>query len=125
MMDIYPPLNKKHRGGSIRATILPHAIILTKAHRAAVSILAKGSIVAWVYIASEVFLISTTQIYQYFNVFLLFALFSDKPEVFLPKYSQTAILHAAHFRRVVMGDCSSKGAEAPPQNPHRTREMNM
>ena len=32
---------------------------------------------------------------------LLIALFSDKPEVFLPKYSQTAILHAAHFRRVV------------------------
>ena len=30
----------------------------------------------------------------------LFALFSDKPEVFLFKYSQTAILHAAHFRRV-------------------------
>ena len=33
--------------------------------------------------------------------FFLFALFSDEPEVFLPKYSQTAILHAAHFRRVV------------------------
>ena len=27
--------------------------------------------------------------------------FSDDPEVFLPKYSQPAILHAAHFRRVV------------------------
>ena len=26
---------------------------------------------------------------------------SDEPEVFLPKYSQTAILHDAHFRRVV------------------------
>ena len=34
-------------------------------------------------------------------MFLLFAPVSDKPEVFLPKYSQTAILHAAHFRRVV------------------------
>ena len=31
----------------------------------------------------------------------LFAVFSDEPEVFLPKYSQTAILHAAHFWRVV------------------------
>ena len=51
--------------------------------------------------ASEVFPIFTTQLYQYFSVFLLFALFSDEPEVFLPKYSQTAILHAAHFRRVV------------------------
>ena len=28
-------------------------------------------------------------------------LFSDEPEVFLPKYSQLAILNAAHFRRVV------------------------
>ena len=37
-------------------------------------------------------------------MFLLLALFSDKPEVFLPKYSQTAILHAAHFRRVVKQD---------------------
>ena len=53
--------------------------------------------------ASEVFLIFTTQLYQYFSVFSLFALFSDKPEVFLPEYSQTAILHAAHFRRVVNG----------------------
>ena len=30
----------------------------------------------------------------------LFALFNE-PEVFLPKYSQTALLHAAYFRRVV------------------------
>ena len=29
----------------MRATILPYAIILTKAHRAAVSMMAKGSIV--------------------------------------------------------------------------------
>ena len=32
---------------------------------------------------------------------VLFVLFGDEPEVCLPKYSQTAILHAAHFRRVV------------------------
>ena len=53
--------------------------------------------------ASEVFLISTTQLYQYFGVSFLFALFSDEPEVFFSKYmySQKAILHAAHFRRVV------------------------
>ena len=50
---------------------------------------------------SEVILIFTTQLYQYFSVFFLFALFKDEPEVFLPKYSQTAILHAADFRRVV------------------------
>ena len=35
------------------------------------------------------------------SVYFLFALFSDEPEVFLPEYSQPAILHAAHFRRVV------------------------
>ena len=43
----------------------------------------------------------TTQLCQYFSMFCLFALFSDKPEVFLPKYSQTAILHAVLFQRVV------------------------
>ena len=48
--------------------------------------------------ASEVFFIFTTQPYQHFSVFFIIALFSDKPEVFLSKYSQTAILHAAHFR---------------------------
>ena len=53
--------------------------------------------------ASELFLIFTTKLYQYFNVFFVFTLFSDRPEVFLPKYSQTAILHAAHYRRVVNG----------------------
>ena len=47
------------------------------------------------------FLISITQLYQYFSFLFLFALFSDEPEVFLPKYSQTAIVHAAHFPRVV------------------------
>ena len=48
--------------------------------------------------ASEVFLISTTQLYQYF--FSICTTY-HKLEVFFPKYSQTAILHAAHFRRVV------------------------
>ena len=43
----------------------------------------------------------TTQQFQYFSVFFLFALFSDGPEVFLPKYSEKAICHAAHFWRVV------------------------
>ena len=34
-------------------------------------------------------------------MFFLFAVFSNKPKVFLPKYSQMAILHASQFRRVV------------------------
>ena len=50
--------------------------------------------------AFEVSLIFTTQIYQNFSVFCSICT-SGEPEVFLPKYSQTAILHAAHFRRVV------------------------
>ena len=52
--------------------------------------------------ASEVFHIFTTQLYQYFSVcYFLLALLRDKSEVFLPEYSQPAILHAAHVRRVV------------------------
>ena len=52
--------------------------------------------------ASEVFLIFTIQLYQFFVRFFLFGLFSE-PEVFCPKYTQTAILHAAHFWRVNYG----------------------
>ena len=48
----------------------------------------------------------TTQLKQYFSVIFLFALVSDEPEVFLPKYSQTVILHAAHFRRIVITQLS-------------------
>ena len=38
--------NIRHRGGSIKATILPESIILIKAHRAVDSIMAKECIVA-------------------------------------------------------------------------------
>ena len=72
---------------------------MTKTHRAIVCIMAKGY--CGLSAALEVFLIFTTQLYQYFSVFFLFVLFGDEPEVFLPKYYQTAILQAAHFRRVV------------------------
>ena len=52
--------------------------------------------------ASEVFLIFTTQLYQKCVVSICtIGLFTDEPEVFFPQYFQTAILHAAHFRRVV------------------------
>ena len=47
------------------------------------------------------FLIFTTDYTHYSGHFFLVMLFSDEPEVFLPKYSQLAILHAAQFRRVV------------------------
>ena len=52
--------------------------------------------------ASGVFFIFTTQQDQCLSVLLLFALVSDETEVFIPKYSQIVILHAAHFRRVVI-----------------------
>ena len=54
--------------------------------------------------ASKVFLIFTTRLYQFCRVIFLFMLFSDKPEVFFPKYSQPAKLHAAHFQGVVKQD---------------------
>ena len=41
---------------------------------------------------------------NYTNILVFFSLFpqgSDRPKVFLPEYFQTAILHVAHFRRVV------------------------
>ena len=51
--------------------------------------------------ASEVLLIFSTHLHQYFSVIFLLALFSDEPEVsFLYVYTHTAILDAAHFRRV-------------------------
>ena len=40
--------HKKHRGGSMRVTILPYAILLTKAQRVTVRMMANGWIVAWV-----------------------------------------------------------------------------
>ena len=67
----------------MRATILPYAIPHTdqgpKAH------MAKG-MYCGLSNASEVFLFFTTQLYQYLMCFFLFALFSDRPEIFLPKF---------------------------------------
>ena len=37
--------NKKHRGGSMLATIIPDAVILTNAQKATVSVMTKGCIV--------------------------------------------------------------------------------
>ena len=65
IMNYMEYYHKKHRGGRMRATILPQTIILTKAHRAAVSIMAEGCIVGT---TSEGFLIFTTQLYKKFSV---------------------------------------------------------
>ena len=61
--------------------------------------LGKGGHCAWM--KWQLRFLEYRQLYQYLSVFLLFALVSDEPEVFLPNYSQTAILQAANFRRVV------------------------
>ena len=71
-------------------------IILTKAHRAAVSKI--QGVYCGLNTASVVFLIFYTSILV---CFFLFAPFSEESEVFVSKYSQTAIQHAAFFRRVV------------------------
>ena len=52
-------------------------------------------------VSSEVYLNFTTQLYHFLVGIFFFALFSDEPEAFLPKYFQMVILNAAHFRRVV------------------------
>ena len=52
----------------MRATILPKAVILTKAHEATVSIINSQGVYCGPSTSSEVFLIFTTQLYQYFIV---------------------------------------------------------
>ena len=60
---------------------------------------AKGCIVARVLpLRCFLFLLPN---YTIFSVYFLFVLLSDEPEVFHPEYYQPAILHTAHFRRVV------------------------
>ena len=54
----------------MRATLLPYAIILTEAHRPAVSMMTKGCMVTCQSTASEVFCILTTRLYQFFCVFI-------------------------------------------------------
>ena len=69
-----------------------------------VSIMGKGCIVARI-LPLRCFLFFTNQLMNYTNTipikWVLFAPFTEDPEVFLPTYSQTAILHAVHFRSVV------------------------
>ena len=77
----------------MRATILPKAIILTKAHMGYCGLNT----------ASEVFLIFSTQLYSYLcnhNTCTIF-LFTDEREVLQQKYSQPPILPSPHFPWVV------------------------
>ena len=79
-------LNKKHRGEKNEGNNTPLHFILTKAHRAAVSMIAKGSIVARVLPPS-----CALKMYCCKGI--------DENEVLLHEYSQSAILHALHYGR--------------------------
>ena len=89
---------KKHRGGSMRATILPKAIILTKAHRAAVSIMDHNTPLDQVLpLRFFLFLLS--------NYIHICATIMQYPYILTrgrqQEYSQHPILPIPHFRRVV------------------------
>ena len=79
----------------MRVTILPYAIILTKAYRAAVSIMVKGCTVPRV-LPLRCFFYLLPNYTNMLVYFCRFAIFSDEP-----KYSQTALLQAAHSRMLV------------------------
>ena len=90
-----PNLYKKHRGGSVRVTILPYAIILTKANSAAVSIMAKGCISALV-LPLRCFLFLLLSFIHLYNYDAMFSYFVKK-EVLQQEYSKPPILHSPHL----------------------------
>ena len=84
----------------MRVIILPQAERAFKARRGAVSMVAKGCIVASV-LPLRCFLFLLPNCTNMLVCSFLFAPAIGEPKVVLPKYYQTAILHANHFRRVV------------------------
>ena len=81
----------------MRDTILPKAIILTKGHGQYNG----PGVYCGLSTASELFLLPNYSNILVFFFFYLFALVSDEPEIFIPEYSQTVILNAAHYQGVV------------------------
>ena len=63
----------------MRVSILPYAIILTKAHRAAVNMMVKESIVTRV-LPLRCFLVFTTQLYLYYAAVMQYFSYFDKRE---------------------------------------------
>ena len=84
----------------MRVTIRPKAIILTKAQRAVVSIMSKGRIMARV-LPLRVFLFSLRNECTIKALKMHYCKGYDKKEVLLHEYSQSVIIHAPHFRRVL------------------------
>ena len=84
----------------MRATILPWAIILTKAHRAAVSMIAKGCILVQVLPLRCFLFLLPNYMHVYAMIMQHFSHF-DKREVLQQEYSQPPILPSPHFRWVV------------------------
>ena len=81
----------------MRATILPKAITLTKAHGQYNGL----GVYYDLSTASEVFLIFTTQLYQYLCNYKAIFSYHDKREVLQQEYSQPQIFPSPHFRWVV------------------------
>ena len=84
----------------MRVTILPLAIILTKAHRAMVSIMAKGCLAACVLPLSFFLFLLPNYIHFYAIIMQMFS-YLDKRGVFQQEYFQPPILPSPHFRWVV------------------------
>ena len=83
----------------MRATVLPKAIVLTKAHRAVVSMMTKGSILTRVLPLRCFFFLLPNYIHVYAIIMIWFHN-CDKREVLQQEYSQHTILPSPHFRWV-------------------------
>ena len=84
----------------MRATILPPAIILTKAHTAAVGVMAKGCILAQV-LPLRCFLFLIPNYIHVYPIIMQKLSYLDEREVLQQEYSQSPILPSPHFQWVV------------------------
>ena len=84
----------------MRATILPEAITLTKAHTVTVSMMAKGCIVARV-LPLRSFLFLLPNYIHVYVIIMQYISYLDEREVLQQEYSQPPILPSPHFQWVV------------------------
>ena len=102
----------------MRITILPLAIILTKAHRTAVSMMAKGSIVARV-LPLKCFLFLLPNYIHGYAIIMQYFSYLDKREVLQQEYSQPTILPSLHLWWVVKTPTFSICFSNQRHNPRR------
>ena len=84
----------------MRATILPWAIVLTKAQRAAVSIMTQGCILAKV-LPLRCFLSLLPNHIHVYAITMEYFTDLDKREVLQQEYFQPPILPSSHFQQVL------------------------